>query len=516
MYIHLADGSDNLIEAQRQTLAIATKEDVVAVDYAVYQYMGNGGEVDLLEADFADTSLWQKQAPRFTTTGETQEKWVEIGDLVQVTIPQQEDGEPQFGVYRYVGEAAALLDLSQQDYANSDDWAALAEFDTVEGQKTLSHGAYVGQLEGLTVEVWNDVDLQAQVALTIVAEDAVSIASPGDLQVDSITAGGAVRLQALGHVSVSSPLGGIDGQLILYGSDDEDQYCLSGGDKTLDLPNLPEGQLVSVEKIDLTGTGGNTLMLDAASVMKVTGSGTLTVRGDSDDQADLGSGWTLVESHFIGTDYCHILTQGDATVRLALHPWHNPVFAVDVSGNGSAEMLDAVQVIAWINEQGIGELTSPPELPDAPPSYLDVTGNDFAEPLDVLRVVNYIYQSGSGPIRDAGPEGESASASAPAITEGAQPVLDLLGSGGVNRSCCVENPTRDECVARLWDSGQVAFRHSINSGPDDQDAARVASSPRLVADTNEPRDDTWQNLDWLDLVGSLGALAIDVTKAWGT
>lgn len=191
------------------------------------------------------------------------------------------------------------------------------------------------------------------------------------------------------------------GGLAFHGGDGRDAYRLGGDGLLLDLPNLPAGDLAAIEEIDLTGTGANTLVLDAASVIAVSGSGTLLVRGDDDDLADLGTGWTLVESHFVGPDFCNVLTQDGATVHLALHPWQNPIYALDVSGDGYIEPLDVLQVINRINRFGTAPLPVPPVSPDLPAPFVDVTGDDYLEPIDVLRIINYINRYGPGPIPTA-------------------------------------------------------------------------------------------------------------------
>ncbi len=507
MDISLTDGFDNLPETQRQALAAATKDDVVAVHYTAYRYLGDAGAVDLRKADFTDGSLWEQQLPRYTTTGETQAESVEFGDLVRVTIPRDANGDPQFGVYRYVGPSAGSLDLSRQDYGDTNNWRALAEFDVSMGEQEFGAGTYVGRIEVLTIELWNDVDVLARHSLEIDSRDDVSVASPGDLPIGSVTAGGAVRLRTAGDIrldveggssitstdaSVSlqagsdvwmdeaghlaaktfvaiagdygdSDLAGtnlqIHGQidaaatkitgaadndtivlsqsalagnvtvlsgsgnddirledttgaagvlLSLDGGDDQDIYRLGSSGRTLDLTNQSDGQLVCIEAIDLTGTGANTLVLDAPAVLQISPGGTLAVHGDSDDLADLGSDWEWVASQFHGPDYFHVLQQAGATVHLGLHPWQNPVFAVDASANGYIEPLDLLLIISRLNAMGSSPLPIPHVAIDAPSAYVDVDGNDHLTPVDLLIAINYINRHGSGPPAEGQAEGESA------------------------------------------------------------------------------------------------------------
>ncbi|TWU31778.1 dockerin type I domain-containing protein [Novipirellula artificiosorum] len=204
MEISLTNGFEQLGEQERRALAAAAKEDVMAVHYAVYQYLGEAQTVDLGEANFEDPSLWAQQQPHHVTTGDTQVESVDTGDVVQVTIPQNDAGEPQFGIYRYLGQAARPLDLSLQNYRDASEWQALAEFDTSEGELELGTGARVGRLESLTIDIWNDVDVHSENGLVIQAWDHVAVGSPDDLPIDSITANGAVRVRSLGDLTLNA------------------------------------------------------------------------------------------------------------------------------------------------------------------------------------------------------------------------------------------------------------------------------------------------------------------------
>ena len=106
---------EELEVAEQRALSFAGEDDVVSVQYAVYQYLGEAGDVDLRHTDFLDSTLWTKQPPHFVTTGDTQIETVIAGNLIQVSIPRNEAGEPQFGVYRYVGQGSETIDLALQD-----------------------------------------------------------------------------------------------------------------------------------------------------------------------------------------------------------------------------------------------------------------------------------------------------------------------------------------------------------------------------------------------------------------
>jgi hypothetical protein len=152
--------------------------------------------VDLLKADFTNASLWTKLTPNFTVTGSAaQAVSISTGNLVQVRIPQTADGQSLFGLYRYKG-GSTTLDLSSQNYRSSSSWERVAQFDTGQGTVALTANAYVGRVEGLTIDVWSDVDVHAKTKLKVDAYATVSIGSPENIAVEQITTRGQVRLES--------------------------------------------------------------------------------------------------------------------------------------------------------------------------------------------------------------------------------------------------------------------------------------------------------------------------------
>ena len=310
--ILLAEGFGDLSEIERQTLAIAGPENIVSADYVVYRYKGDVGEVNLLKTDVTDTSLWQRQMPRYTTNGDTQREWVRDGDLVQVTIPHGRDGGPQFGVYRYQGQPGER-DLSRQDYGDTETWFFLAQFDVAQGKQVLSSGSYVGRLEGVAVEAWNDVNVETADAdgLRIEAQDAVSVAAPGALRIESITAGGPVRLTGASIVATSS--GPLLVQCATATQGDIDLLVPETG-RTDDDLTLAHGAVVSAANGSVTLRAGDDVILHGGS--RVT-AGTVLVVGDFGD-ADTGVGTTIQLLGDIDAAVTTVVASGDSdAVKLA-------------------------------------------------------------------------------------------------------------------------------------------------------------------------------------------------------
>ena len=70
--------------------------------------------------------------------------------------------------------------------------------------------------------------------------------------------------------------------------------------------------------------------------------------------------------------------------------WTNPNDILDVDNNRRIEPLDALIIINYLNEFGIGQL--PLTRPSGELFWLDVSGNGFIEPLDALLVINLLNE----------------------------------------------------------------------------------------------------------------------------
>ena len=77
--------------------------------------------------------------------------------------------------------------------------------------------------------------------------------------------------------------------------------------------------------------------------------------------------------------------------------WHNSAAPLDVDGDGATAPLDALLIVNYLNEVGIGAL---PTRSRSEPPYVDVNNDNSASPLDVLLVINAINLNSSA-------EGES-------------------------------------------------------------------------------------------------------------
>jgi hypothetical protein len=95
-----------------------------------------------------------------------------------------------------------------------------------------------------------------------------------------------------------------------------DTLALNGAGQTLDLAGGLGLRIESVEQIDITGSGDNTLKLDVSAVLAITGDSrhSLTVEADTGDAVAIGTGWTQGADQQIGGATFHSFTQSGATI----------------------------------------------------------------------------------------------------------------------------------------------------------------------------------------------------------
>ncbi len=91
-----------------------------------------------------------------------------------------------------------------------------------------------------------------------------------------------------------------------------DKIRLFGSGQTADNANLVA--VGSIEEIDLSGVGSNTLSVNSALVTTVSGTGTLAALGDGDDIVESDSNWNLTGPFTLGTLVFDQFTDGGSTV----------------------------------------------------------------------------------------------------------------------------------------------------------------------------------------------------------
>jgi Ca2+-binding RTX toxin-like protein len=229
--VDLRNGYESLADEQKEILSIATVEDIVGISYGLYRYQGTTADLDLKDQDFNDGTLWQKLTPDFTTSTVTSPVQIANGQTVLV------QSGAAYGLYRYEGTASAI-NLAKQVYADGDLWQRVtADFVTSDGEVLVAQGQLVenkGEIDTMTLAVWNDVDLVEPDRVSVSIGQGVALETAGDFKIDHIEAGGDVRIKAGGAIT-DLDAGGtaaiISGDLILVAENET-----AGNIGTLDNP----------------------------------------------------------------------------------------------------------------------------------------------------------------------------------------------------------------------------------------------------------------------------------------
>ena len=104
----------------------------------------------------------------------------------------------------------------------------------------------------------------------------------------------------------------------IVGGNGIDTLSLRTAGATLDLTMIADNRIVDIEQIDLTGSGGNLLLVSKLEVLNLsTETNVLLVRGVTGDQVDFtDTGWSRQASEVIGTETFAVLVNGNATLKV--------------------------------------------------------------------------------------------------------------------------------------------------------------------------------------------------------
>lgn len=193
---------------------------------------------------------------------------------------------------------------------------------------------------------------------------------------------------------LAADLASVGQAIVMDGGDGTDTLRLGGAMQEIDLPQLAEGTLQDVETLDITGTGGNQLTLNADSVLQMSSTtDTVRVVHDADDVVFYGAGWQVDVPQIVDEQFLHILMQAGASIEVAnTLPFQNPLSQLDVNFDGAVHAADVNVIVTAINTFGVHILTTPPVV-DATFAYLDASGDNLVTALDALFVINHINQT---------------------------------------------------------------------------------------------------------------------------
>lgn len=195
-------------------------------------------------------------------------------------------------------------------------WAGLVKTATADGTGHWSVDYVPGEIpaDGTTTLSLKVTDVAGNVGS--LADQAITVATAiaGTDGVDALTGAGSGDVISAGNGNDRITLvdlafravdGGAGADTLVFGSGMQGQ--------TLDLRSLASGQLSGIETIDLSGGGGNGLVVDAASILADTSAGKLVVTGTAGERvtsAGLTQSGTVTEA---GHSYT-VFTGGSATL----------------------------------------------------------------------------------------------------------------------------------------------------------------------------------------------------------
>jgi Ca2+-binding RTX toxin-like protein len=171
-------------------------------------------------------------------------------------------------------------------------------------QSSLSY-KLPGNVENLTLMDTTDIDGTGNWRGNSIRGNSGDNVLDGKGSADTLSGGGGI--DTLIWDSSDVRLGG--------GSGNSDTLKVNGSGAHLNLKALPDGVIANMERIDLTGSGNNTLTLNAAEILDLSStSNTLRVLGNSGDTVHRGGGWTHGPDKMISGQSYDTYTQELATL----------------------------------------------------------------------------------------------------------------------------------------------------------------------------------------------------------
>ncbi|MEX2502508.1 MAG: DUF4214 domain-containing protein [Trueperaceae bacterium] len=316
---------------------------------------------------------------------------------------------------------------------------------------------------------FTDVANSTQHLDTIQLVSASGIHVDGDENLDVVifdTSGGPIRLPITFH-------GGTGDDAV--GNPHQDELRINGLGALIDL--VARDRITGVERIDIQGSGANTLKLDVNSVKNNTDtSSTLVVVAGADDRVEIGAGWTLT-----GTEGAfNVFTQDGATLKLS-------AAATPVMGQAAASALTALSATSGTKS------TPPPTV-----AVTDSAASGSASPLTVSLADEVQLSSAAVVAAEDSQQRQIVSAvpSSPMVTPGRELAVDViyaagspLGSTGLN-------------LRMFFDSSALVLDELAGILPTGFSAVEVNDDAPGRGFDDDPQTDKFVNLLWLDADGN--------------
>ena len=227
-----------------------------------------------------------------------------------------------------------------------------------------------------------------------------------ELRVPLAAFSGQLSIDTKGGNNSVSLAGSVDGPLAARMS-----FMAGTGENSLVL--LGEGialnlsQVTNFDRIDITGTGDNSLNVALAAALNNVddAADSLTLLSDLGDSLTFDAGWSIPDTFVADGTFFRVVRQGDAMLHVAgPSDWQNPALALDVSGDSAVVSRDALLIINELNQPtfttGVGRLMEAAGLDPFPLFFFDVLATGFATPSGAARIIDFlnsqISQEGEG------------------------------------------------------------------------------------------------------------------------
>ncbi|XZE52908.1 GEVED domain-containing protein [Planctomycetaceae bacterium SH139] len=253
-------------------LSEAEPQDIVGFRHLLLRYLKDPQSINLqdpADANFADPTVWEVVDPDFTTRTDETSDPVAIANGQTVAVDYDADN---YGLYRYLGPNSTLR-LDQQVYQETSLWEpVMADATTSDGEVEVQTGDLVLNefvVRSITIQLIDDVDVQATGSVIADAAQEIALAGHGDLYVETVRSGSEIYLESdadlvdsdagslsvagAGNVRLSAggDIRGESGDSFVARVPNGQLHVAAGGDATV---VQPSGTIV-IEGTDYTVTG---------------------------------------------------------------------------------------------------------------------------------------------------------------------------------------------------------------------------------------------------------------------
>lgn len=184
---------------------------------------------------------------------------------------------------------------------------------------------------------------------------------------------------------------------IIDGGEGANRLLGRGDAANLDFAAAANGSIRRVERIELDPGESNRLAVDPDAIRRVVGNdANLVVRGDSDDDIQIGLGWQTQAPKEIDDLFHQLFHDEQLSLAVATDtPFRNVLEPADVNADGEVTAVDALLIISALRRARSAEVQLDENrlVNGETLQFEDVSGDGRITVLDALQVINAIARS---------------------------------------------------------------------------------------------------------------------------